>query len=438
MKKSKTQKGITLIALIITIVMLLILAVVAISAIQNEKIFLHAQNATNKFNQAQQNEQAVIGGHTNLIDKFNGGGNNIPVGDVTILEAQEEDMLEKETNSIVYDKYGNKIVVPAGFKILVDSSTVYNSSNLDVTKGIVITDDVDDNGNSIGNEFVWIPVGLIKTSDSDTVGTKITLGRYTFSENETTDASGKVIPIGTPTLSQPIEGVNTYESSVEIDYQGQTFIEHQSTTGTNNGKARNISHFYKSAVINEGYYIGRYEAKDGVTDTVRNSSTSDSNKVSCSKNDYIYNHITQAYSSNLSKQMYPDNYKEDGTGTFSSDLVNSYAWDTAIVFIQTFSGDKDYSRQRSLNTTFASKGTANGNVQDKVCNIYDMASNCFEWTTETSTYQPYAACYRSDSFSRSSVLVGSPSVRFKESAYITNGQELSFRPVLYLGIDIAE
>lgn len=44
MKKTKTQKGITLIALIITIVVLLILAVVAIGAVRNGGIITHAQN----------------------------------------------------------------------------------------------------------------------------------------------------------------------------------------------------------------------------------------------------------------------------------------------------------------------------------------------------------------------------------------------------------
>ena len=60
MKRTKTQKGITLIALIITIVVLLILASVAISSIQNDGILSYAENVANKYNQSQRDEQSVI------------------------------------------------------------------------------------------------------------------------------------------------------------------------------------------------------------------------------------------------------------------------------------------------------------------------------------------------------------------------------------------
>ena len=59
-KKTKTQKGITLIALIITIVTLLILASVAISSIQNDGILSYTENVANKYNQAQRDEQSVL------------------------------------------------------------------------------------------------------------------------------------------------------------------------------------------------------------------------------------------------------------------------------------------------------------------------------------------------------------------------------------------
>ena len=54
------QKGITLVALIITIIVLLILAVVAIAAVNDAGIFGHANEAVNKYGNAQQNEQAFL------------------------------------------------------------------------------------------------------------------------------------------------------------------------------------------------------------------------------------------------------------------------------------------------------------------------------------------------------------------------------------------
>ena len=68
---------------------------------------------------------------------------------------------------------------------------------------------------------------------------------------------------------------------------------------------------------------------------------------------------------------------------FTSDLVNSYAWDTAIVFIQEFSGDSDYSKQKAF-TSFGKTGeTTDGINKDIRCNIYDMATNGSEFITET-------------------------------------------------------
>ena len=49
MKKTKLEKGITLIALIITIIILLILAVVVIGAVQESKIIVHAENAKERY-----------------------------------------------------------------------------------------------------------------------------------------------------------------------------------------------------------------------------------------------------------------------------------------------------------------------------------------------------------------------------------------------------
>ena len=60
MKKSHTQKGITLIALIITIVVLLILAVVTINAIQGDGIIQYAKNASDEYTKKADEEQTIL------------------------------------------------------------------------------------------------------------------------------------------------------------------------------------------------------------------------------------------------------------------------------------------------------------------------------------------------------------------------------------------
>ena len=73
MKKTKLEKGITLIALIITIVVLLILAAVAISSIKNDNILGYAINAAKDYNQAVKNEQSELEKYKEFLDINSGG-----------------------------------------------------------------------------------------------------------------------------------------------------------------------------------------------------------------------------------------------------------------------------------------------------------------------------------------------------------------------------
>ena len=70
MKRTKIEKGITLIALIITVVVLMILAVVAITAITNDGILSKAENSASKYNEAQGNEQTTLGGYEQFLNNL--------------------------------------------------------------------------------------------------------------------------------------------------------------------------------------------------------------------------------------------------------------------------------------------------------------------------------------------------------------------------------
>lgn len=75
----------------------------------------------------------------------------------------------------------------------------------------------------------------------------------------------------------------------------------------------------------------------------------------------------------------------------TSDLINSYAWDTATIFIESCGTNKYYAAKigSSLSgepeNTGTSKLGSNAGKEDVQCNIYDMASNVFEWETEIET-----------------------------------------------------
>ena len=68
MKKTKLEKGITLIALIITIIILLILAVVTIGSIKNSNIITYAQNASDDYNREKSEEIDILDSYEKLIE----------------------------------------------------------------------------------------------------------------------------------------------------------------------------------------------------------------------------------------------------------------------------------------------------------------------------------------------------------------------------------
>ena len=244
-------------------------------------------------------------------------------------------------NTTLQDTYLNKIVVPAGFKIVSNADT-NNATTVD--KGIVIEDAT--SSATAGSQFVWIPVGTITKLDGTTV--KINLDRYTFDGNGIPTAQG--------------------ESAIN-----SCFSE---TASRGNTVAKNITNFKNSVTTNGGYYIGRYEAR---TTTARNSKDDTLTQITEKGTDQVYNWVTQIQAASQAQNMY------DNTHPFTSDLMNSYACDTATVFLQSCGTNNKYSRQTRVSSSLATTGTNNQTTKDVQCNVFDMASNVREWTTETSS-----------------------------------------------------
>ena len=398
----KSTNGITLIALVITIIVLLILAGVSIAMLTGQNgILTQAQMAKTATEQSGAKEKVALAvtsaiaqtrDGTLTIDNLkaeieNNGGNlentEFPTlanidnnkffvkSDGSVLKYKEmAEISGQETeNTATKDSFGNYIVIPAGFKVINPTDNV--------TDGVVV-EDVSHEATA-GSQFVWIPVGnVIKDNKGNTE--TITLSRYTFADDSA----------GTPTDKNSSEIDNSFNNSYK-------HTEKNTSTNGNTTAKENIeneeSGFRKSAKDNHGYYIGRYEARDKNATSTRTDSDSKTNTVVCTANNYIYNYVTQLDAATLSRNMYNDS-------NFESDLINSYAWDTSILFLQKFDNRsnkenlKTYSRQNSLNDILASQGTnnlENTSKQDKICNVYDMASNCYEWTTETNS-RPVAPC----------------------------------------------
>ena len=370
-KRILKERGITLIALVVTIVVLLILAGVSINAIFSENgIIKRAQDAQNKMNNAQESDLNAL----NDLDKWiNNQVNGITGGGTTGGDANPSTTPKISTlvgkvvdkNTKAEDAYGNKITIPKGFKVLANgtakesASYTYSGDNIPaVQDGIVIENGTD------GNQFVWVPVGTIKNKDNRT--NTITLGRYEFDSN--TGALKSTTPAQVASVENCTKVVTINDSYQELSTSRGGNSATDSTA--QNATARNLSEFISTTLANGGYYIARFEASGTAS------------KITSKYNQTVLTNIKQLNAAKAAREMYGE-VKENNELVYASDLVNSYAWDTAIVFIQTYSVKTDYASHNESETT--GKFTATGKNNDKYCNIWDMSGNAFEWTTEYST-----------------------------------------------------
>ena len=383
MKNKNKDRGITLVALVITIIILLILATISIQSLTNTGLFKNAQKAKDETQNAAENQAKTLNEYEDELNKYISGDVETPK--VKKVADNLGTVLSTTDNTELQDAYGNKIVVPAGFKIV---STDDTSSAQTVDKGIVIEDAT--SAATAGSQFVWIPVGKIYTDTSKTESSAktIELNRYTFDTN------------GDPTP----QGENVVE----------TYFSETSSKG--NTIAKNITNFKNSATQNGGYYIGRYEAR---TTKARTAKGYPLTQITEKGTDQVYNYVRQSQAASQAQNMY-------NSTKFTSDLMNSYAWDTATLFLQTCGKDK-YSRKTSVNKSLSQTGT----TDDKQCNVYDMASNVIEWTTETSDRS------NSPCVGRGGIYFNSGFYTSDRGSYHTSDSDDSygFRPLLYVGLN---
>ena len=368
----KRERGITLIALVVTIVVLLILAGVSINALfGNNGIIEKAKEAQNKMDKATENDQKEINELTNWLDnQVNGttGGGTTGEDDNPSTTPKISRLIGTvvDKNTKAEDAYGNKITIPKGFKVLAHGTAAgsatytYSGDNIPaVQDGIVIENGTDK------NQFVWVPVGTIKNKNNTT--NTITLGRYEF------DSNTGALKSNTPVQVASVENC-TQEVTINTNYKElSVFRAGNSATDSTaqNATARNLEEFISTTLANGGYYIARFEASGTAS------------KVTSKYDQTVLTNITQPNAAKAAREMYGE-IKENNKLVYASDLVNSYAWDTAIIFIQTYSGKTDYASHNESKTTKAF--TATGKNNDKYCNIWDMSGNAYEWTTEYSTY----------------------------------------------------
>ena len=253
-----------------------------------------------------------------------------------------------EKNTELHDKNGAKIIVPAGFKVV-------NTDDLTVEKGIVVED-------SKRNQYVWIPC----TTEDSKSQLQFKRTEWGVEDDGGTKASKDELTLTCPE--------NYSDNGLTYAVVNEIFAQ--------------VKAEKDSVRRNGGYYIGRYEVGDeNGTAVIKADQTPMANII-----------WSTAY--NKAKGI------GGGPGA-TTYLCSSYAWDTAINFIQN-NGFPNYAKARedSYNENWIDKNVkdSKGNIIKATnkaerlstgkttpkCNIYDMGGNVVEFTTEVmpSTSEP--------------------------------------------------
>lgn len=330
------------------------------------------------------------------------GGLTLNYGeDYEIYKANGYQYSSDLTNIYIMNEDSHNIFYVEGISVIENGNTQmyytdYTQGDLEKVEIRIIE------GVIIPNEFYY--VGGTKDTGIVISGSLNDKNKYKEQETVGTDLEGNQY------VWIPVEGILGEDGDIHdiANHEGQIEKEH-SISGAKNTIAQNIDNFIDSVQKYGGYYIARFEASQNTT----------TNMVESKYNQTVWAKITQIEAGKICQNLYKDMH---------SDLINSYAWDTAILFIQKCSGDTDYSKQGRLQDSLTNTGKAtDGTNYDIRCNIYDMAGNCYEWTTETFKSNLEFPC-----MIRGGVYSNSYNASMRISSTIDGlGENLSFRPILY-------
>ena len=259
------------------------------------------------------------------------------------------------------------------------------------TSGIVISDNVNDKDkyknkavvgtDLLGNQYVWIPC------TTDSTSSKLQYARTEWGVEEDGDDNSRAIK----------DELTLTDASV-------TYSDADTANGINADVSKEIVAQIKaektSVAKYGGYYIGRYEVgKNGDTAVVKYNQTP-------------YASITWSTAYGLAKKIITNSEA-------TSYLCSSYAWDTAVNFIQNNSTAKNYATsiegfngnwnpqavKDPSGNVIKPAGTSqqlNTGLTTQFCNIFDMGGNEAEFTTELNPGTSETVVLRGGNYSRNS------------------------------------
>ena len=340
MKRTKQQnqkfnQGITLVALVVTIVVLLILSSVSLNLVLGDNGIIVKAKEAAETTAAAQEKEAM---ERNLLEKELENSLSTPAVEPT-----------------------DGVKIPTGFYYVGGTKA----------SGIVISDNKNDKNkyrnqkvvgtDLLGNQYVWIPC--------------------------TTDSSSSDLQYARTEWGVEVDGDDNsraIKDELTLTDASVTYSDADTANGINADVSKEIVAQIKaekaSVAQYGGYYIGRYEVG-------RNSDT-----AVVKYNQTPYASITWSTAYGLAKKIITNS-------EVNSYLCSSYAWDTAVNFIQNNSTAKNYATsiegfngnwnpqavKDPSGNVIKPAGTSqqlNTGLTTQFCNIFDIGGNEAEFTTE--------------------------------------------------------
>ena len=373
----KEKEGITLIALVVTIIVLIILAGVSINLLFGQYgVVTKAKDAKEKQEIAQVKEDIqlkLVGLQVEKIKK----GESITTGELEeIINTSEGEVVKDASGEITGVKVGDTTIpieeVTQGITIGDGSSTVkkdangveegksgylgstYNDPYIPVGFTHIGTADWNSGyqiqETATGNTFVWVPC---VSNESQ------------IQENDNVQIFKKTLPSTTAT-TDPYYKYNEWNLAITGDESSANAIE--ISVGTYGG-----------------FYIAAYEAgvplAENGTEIAPTSATT-SQKARSVAGAIVWTDITRTDALTVAESMV------NTTDGVQSGLISGKCWDTTLQWMVNSSANKTanagYDTNSSGNGWYSvvSKNAKTTTGQYPINNIYDMAGNVWEWTTE--------------------------------------------------------